>query len=149
MLAVSAFAAQVISSGTCGGEGDGSNLAWTLEEEELFGNNVTLRITGTGTMATYDEFEPAPWNSSRVSIQSVIIGEGVTSIGAYSFSGCRSLASVTIPENVTSIGEYAFYGCQKITSAVIPEGVTSVGDFTLPICILTEKRQRMLLSRTV
>ena len=33
VLAVSAFAAQVISSGTCGGEGDGSNLAWTLEEE--------------------------------------------------------------------------------------------------------------------
>ena len=155
-LAVSAFAAQVISGGTCGGEGDGSNLAWTLESEGMFDNNATLRITGTGTMATYDEFEPAPWNSSRVSIQSVIIGEGVTSIGdyafyecsnlasatvpesvtsigAHAFSSCRSLA-LTIPENVTRIGEYAFYGCQKLTSAVIPEGVTSIGDFTFYGC---------------
>lgn len=155
-LAVSAFAVQVISGGTCGGEGDGSNLAWTLESEGMFDNNATLRITGTGTMAAYDEFEPAPWNSSRVSIQSVIIGEGVTSIGdyafyecsnlasatvpesvtsigAYSFSSCRSL-TLTIPENVTRIGEYAFYGCQKLTSAVIPEGVTSIGDFTFSGC---------------
>ena len=156
VLAVSAFAAQVISNGTCGGEGDGSNLAWTLESEGMFDNNATLRITGTGTMAAYDEFEPAPWNSSRVSIQSVIIGEGVTSIGdyafyecsnlasatvpesvtsigAHAFSGCRSL-TLTIPENVTRIGEYAFYGCQKLTSAVIPEGVTSIGDFTFYGC---------------
>ena len=155
-LAVSAFAAQVISSGTCGGEGDGSNLAWTLESEGMFDNNATLRITGAGTMATYDEFEPAPWNGSRVLIQSVIIGEGVTSIGdyafyecsnlasatvpesvtsigAHAFSSCRSLA-LTIPENVTRIGEYAFYGCQKLTSAVIPEGVTSIGDFTFFGC---------------
>ena len=91
-LAVSAFAAQVISSGTCGGEGDGSNLAWTLESEGMFDNNATLRITGTGTMATYDEFEPAPWNGSRVLIQSVIIGAGVTSIGDYAFYECSNLA---------------------------------------------------------
>ena len=65
-------------------------------------------------MATYDEFEPAPWNSSRVSIQSVIIGEGVTSIGDFTFYGCHKLATLVIPKSVTSIGYSAFEDCKNL-----------------------------------
>lgn len=78
-------------------------------------------------MATYDEFEPAPWNSSRVSIQSVIIGEGVTSIGDYAFYGCHKLATLVIPESVTSISESAFEKCGSLTAVTVPESVKSVG----------------------
>ncbi len=38
----------------------------------------------------------------------VVIPEGVTSIGAWAFKYCSSLASVVIPEGVTSIGDEAF-----------------------------------------
>ena len=40
-----------------------------------------------------------------------IIPNNVTSIGDFTFSGCRALESITIPEGVTSIGEGAFKGC--------------------------------------
>ena len=55
-----------------------------------------------------------------------VIGDSVTAIGTYAFSGflspygdCKNLASVTIGKNVTSIGDYAFYQCESLTSVTI------------------------------
>ena len=55
-----------------------------------------------------------------------VIGDSVTAIGTYAFSGflsaygdCKNLASVTIGKNVTSIGDYAFYQCDSLTSVTI------------------------------
>ena len=59
-------------------------------------------------------------------LTSVTIGNGVTSIGESSFSGC-GLTSVTIPNSVTSIGDGAFSGCSGLTSVTIGNGVTSIG----------------------
>ena len=64
----------------------------------------------------------------------VTIPDGVTSIGDYTFHGCRRLKSITIPDGVTSIGDYAFYGCRKIKSISIPDSVTSIGDYTFSGC---------------
>ena len=63
-----------------------------------------------------------------------IIPEGVTSIGMYAFSGCRSLTSITIPEGVTSIGSSAFEGCRSLTAITIPKSVTSIGDWAFFYC---------------
>ena len=60
-------------------------------------------------------------------LTSVTIGNSVTSIGYYAFSGCSSLTSVTIPNSVKSIGTYAFSGCSDLTSVTIGNGVTSIG----------------------
>ena len=68
------------------------------------------------------------------SLTSITIPESVTSIGASTFSGCSSLTSITIPESVTSIGNYAFSGCSLLTSITIPEGVTSIGSYAFSGC---------------
>ena len=117
LLPMSAFAADVVASGTCG-----EKLTWTLDSEG------TLTISGTGAMTDYSYDSKAPWYSSRSSIKSVTIGNSVTSIGYSAFSGCSSLASVTIPNGVTSIGYSAFYGCSSLASVTIPNGVTSIGN---------------------
>ena len=120
LLPATALAAGIVDSGTCGAEGDGSNLTWTLDSEGV------LTISGSGDMHGYDYGSSgAPWDDSRV--KSAVIAEGVTSIGSYAFDDCKSLTSVTIPDSVTSIGERAFQGCESLTSVTIPDSVTIIG----------------------
>jgi len=47
---------------------------------------------------------------------SMVIPDGVTSIGDYAFSSCDSLTEIIIPDSVTSIGYVAFGGCTKLTT---------------------------------
>ncbi|MBR6827164.1 MAG: leucine-rich repeat protein [Prevotella sp.] len=67
-------------------------------------------------------------------VKDLIIPNGVTSIGDYTFSGCSGLTSVTIPDGVTSIGVGAFDGCSGLTSIAIPNGVTSIGGGAFRAC---------------
>ncbi|MCR4663795.1 MAG: leucine-rich repeat domain-containing protein, partial [Paludibacteraceae bacterium] len=111
-------------SGTCG-----DNLTWTLDTE-----SGILTISGTGAMTNYTYSSNAPWYSYSRSITTVIIEDGVTSIGNYDFRGCSSLTSVTIPNSVTSIGDYAFQYCRSLTSVTIPNSVTSIGQYAFSYC---------------
>ena len=100
----------------------GENATWKLE-------NGTLTISGTGEMT-----DNIPWNDSRSSITKVVVEQGITSIGDYAFSYCRSLTSVTIPSSVTSIGSGTFYNCSSLSSVTIPNSVTSMGDYVFEDC---------------
>ena len=62
------------------------------------------------------------------------IGNSVTSIGDYAFSGCHGLTSITIPNSVTSIGESAFSSCSGLTSITIGNSVTSIGESAFYNC---------------
>ena len=127
LLPATALAAGIVDSGTCGAEGDGSNLTWTLDSEGV------LTISGSGDMHGYDYGSSgAPWDDSRV--KSAVIAEGVTSIGSYAFDDCKSLTSVTIPDSVTSIGDSAFCNCKSLTSVTIPGSVTRIGEYAFSKC---------------
>ncbi len=127
LLPATVLAADIVDSGTCGAEGDGSNLTWTLDSDGV------LTISGSGDM--YDYYSSsAPWHGSSSRVKSAVIAEGVTSIGEYAFYDCRSLTSVTIPDSVTSIGEWAFSNCTSLTSVTIPDSVTSIGEWAFSYC---------------
>ncbi len=113
---LSADAAEVVNSGSCG-----ENLTWTLDSDGV------LTIAGTGKMTNYSSYSSVPWYSKSSAIKTVIIENGVTSIGDSAFSCCHLLTSVTIGDSVTSIGNSAFYNCTKLTSVTIPDSVTSIG----------------------
>ncbi len=112
------------SAGSCG-----NNVTWTLSL-----SNGTLTISGTGAMADYSSYTDVPWYDYRSSIKSIVINDGVTSIGDYAFYDCSSLTSVTIPNSVTSIGEQAFCECYSLTSITIPNSVTSIGNYAFYGC---------------
>lgn len=104
----------------------GDNLAWTLD------SSGTLTISGVGEMYDFDiGYEwggtIAPWNSRCESITSVIIEDGVTSIGSYAFSLCINLTSISIPDTVITIGDDAFNNCICLKSVIIPDSVISIG----------------------
>ncbi len=111
-FAVSASA--LSSSGQCG-----DNVSYTY-------NSTTreLIISGTGPMWDYEEGDsPFYYTGSK----SVVINDGVTSIGDFAFQGCSSLTEVTIPDSVTTIGDYAFYDCDSLTEVTIGNSVTTIG----------------------
>ena len=114
-----------VEKGKCG-----TNVTYSLDT-----STGVLTISGAGKMTDYSDTDSPFYHNSN--IKSVIIGNGVTSIGYSAFEGCTSLTSVTIPNSVTSIGSYAFYGCTSLTSVTIPDSVTSIGGWAFEDCYFT------------
>ena len=130
LLPAAVLAADIVDSGTCGAEGDGSNLTWMLDSKGA------LTIRGTGEMAHYgknyrDACLRAPWPKD---IKTVTIENGVTSIGGYAFYSCEELAAITIPDSVTSIGMSAFEDCESLAAITIPDGVTRISQNAFSSC---------------
>lgn len=134
-------------------EGDWSDkwgtIRWQLDE--LTG---VLTIEGTGEVrmvATMIGTE----NANKV--KSVVVKDGITTLGYNAFCGCTTLAEITIPksvtriawgafsdctelkeitipDSVTEIGWNAFYGCTGLTKITIPDSVTTIGDTAFRGC---------------
>jgi len=124
-LVDTAWAATVVGSGDCSGYN--SNVTWKLTSDG------TLTISGTGYMADF-EWDGTPWCSVSSQVKSVVIKDGVTSIGDCAFGGCISLTSVSIPDGVISIGFAAFESCSLLTGVTIPNSVTGIGDYAFGYC---------------
>lgn len=109
--------------GSTGGCDVPSNLSeWTYDDN----GNITSMVYTAATI---------PDNAYHYGkLTDVTIGSGVTSIGAYAFTSCRSLTSITIPDSVTSMGQFAFNGCSGLRSVTIGSGVTSIGDSAFYRC---------------
>ncbi len=67
-------------------------------------------------------------------LKEVVIGEGVTNIGDYVFSGCMFLTNIDIPDSITSIGVGAFSSCKGFINIEIPDSVTSIGASAFSDC---------------
>ena len=117
--------------------------------------NSTLTISGTGDMADYSS-GVTPWDTCKSHITSVVIGDGITSIGNGAFSDYPWLWEAYLPDSVTyigadafannsflyyvsmssdvrTIGQRAFYGT-NIKRITIPENVNSIGDMAFGSC---------------
>lgn len=132
VFAVEKAADGVIASGTCGGEGDGSNLTWEIKDD-------TLTISGTGTMADWSYYSPrAPWENYSSQIVKIIIKEGVTSIGDYAFrSGVGNATTIQLPKSLEKIGYNALKGYPWDTFT-IPENLIYIDAFNDKYTVLNE-----------
>ena len=99
-----------MENGTCG-----THLSYTIDTDI-----GVLTISGTGDMYNWTFSSQAPW-CGYGNIKTVVIGNGVTSIGDRAFERCYNLTSVTIPDSVTSIGNWAFEWCNSLLSIVVAE----------------------------
>ncbi len=89
-------------SGSCG---DGTTFLY---------QNHTLTISGQGSISS------APWYDDGYSgqITAVIINEGVTEIGEWTFDECENLTSVSLPASLTSICGCAFRECTSLSTVL-------------------------------
>ena len=99
-------------SGSCG-----ENLTYTLDD------NGQLTISGSGAMD--DRYRPG-WQET---VNSIVLNEGITTLGKYAFYGCKNITEAVIPVGVTDITYAAFYQCTGLTSVTIPYTVTSIGEY--------------------
>ena len=94
-----------------------------------------LTITGSGAMWDYSLSDGAtpPWFDPASSITSIVIGEGITRVGAYAFYYCGA-RSVSLPSTLVSIGPRAFMHCGRLLEIELNSGLVSVGEKAFADC---------------
>lgn len=132
-----------IKAGKCG-----ENISYTLTFDGI------LTISGSGDIYDYSMYS-VPWKEFKSGdgeyvIRTVIIEDGVRSIGNMAFSGCTSLtsvtmssveligveafsdcvslSSVTLSNTLTTISEKAFSSCASLDNITLPSAITNIGD---------------------
>ena len=103
--------ASFVLSGSCG-----DNAFWGIDDVD---GEHTLYIYGSGDMYDYgDPFEEntvvAPWLDTEYYISSVVIEDGITSTGEFTFSGLDYFDNLTVASSVVRIAPYSFSGCEDL-----------------------------------
>ena len=93
-----------------------------------------LTITGTGPMGDYASTSDVPWYSRRNEITQVVIGNGISSIGARSFFNFSNVTEFNIGNSIKTIGERAFQSCTGVTDIVFPETLREIGNYAFYNC---------------
>ena len=105
-------------------------------------------VSGIGTCTDTEILIPTTYNDlpvvsveasaflNNTAITSVVLPDGITSIGEKAFNGCESLTSVLFGKNsqLSSIGPGAFNYCYSLESITIPESVTNIGSDAFYYC---------------
>ena len=120
--------------GKCGASDHESDVRWVLTGTSPNYTLTIMKVGSTGAMANYGG-DNQPWKDYRSNIKSVVIVNGVTTIGDGAFMACSNLATVTFDGNSQPVifNQYAFCGC-GFTSVTIPSNVTTIGNFTFSGC---------------
>ena len=127
------------SSDTAGSSAGDSSSAEEETETRAAGDtdwsyeDGVLTISGTGAMEDYEP-EGTPWYSYVDEIETLVIEEGITYIGDYSFYACTAMTTMTIPDSVTEIGAYAFAFCESISGLTLSDSITEIGDWAFYCC---------------
>ena len=108
-------ATRTVSNGTCG-----ENLTWTLDTD-----SGVLTISGSGAMTDFSA-NSAPWYTKRSYIKTVVVEEGVTTLGVYAFRYCTALTSITLPSSLQQINALCFQRCKALSELCLPEGLTTI-----------------------
>ncbi|WP_294428232.1 leucine-rich repeat protein [uncultured Treponema sp.] len=108
-----------------------STVASYIENMSESGTVRLAGAIDTATLTTIRDALMSLSSSNTIEVDlDLSYATGLTSVPSYSFYennvGCQNLTSVLLPEGVTSIGELAFCSCTKLTTINIPSTVTTI-----------------------
>ncbi len=125
-LFITRVKADQVNSGTFG-----KTLTWAVEDGVLTisgqGKIPDRSVSTEGDVTTYGDH---PWEAyyTRDTIHTVVIAEGITSLGDHCFRDYTAMTSVQLPDGLTAIGENAFDGCVGLRTVDVPLSLTKVED---------------------
>ena len=108
----------------------------TAAQKSIRENITLIEVPGSIKMIP-DGFlyRKAEWESSgryrlkESKLSSVILNEGIETIGKDAFGNCTGIGEIVIPDSVKSIGDGAFSGCIKLEKIVLPATVHKYPDY--------------------
>lgn len=117
------------TTGSCG-----ENLTYVWDTE-----TKTITISGEGAMTDWSaNGSPFYAYAIRNNCTSIVVEEGVTTIGSYAFYNLQKVTSLTLPSTLTEIHEAAFLNLKVLTECDIPAGVTVIGKKAFTGCYVLE-----------
>ena len=103
----------------------------TRIEYDAFWNCKELVLTKLPTALTYigsRSFRETPKITGTLTIP-----EGVTEIASEAFYGC-AISSVVLPDGLTTLGHSIFYNAPNLTSVKLPANLTRIPNYTFQYC---------------
>ena len=103
----------------------------TAEDKGVFASTYDIQsviVPNTVTTIGADAF----W--SCAGLQEISLGNSVTTIGDNAFQYCAALRSISLPNTLTSVGNHFLCHCNKIEALVIPENLVTIGNYFLHGC---------------
>ena len=107
--------------------GNFGELSWSLGEDHV------LTLCGVGQMPSLSA-PGAPWSEYSYGVRSVLIEDGITSVGDCVFADAAHLETVTLPASVLSLGYKAFFRCTSLKGISLPEGIASIPKYAFCGC---------------
>lgn len=90
-------------------------------------NTKTLTIGGIGeTLADHSNVtgsNPVPWAEFIPEMETLVVEEGVTTVGQNLFRDAKKLTSVSLPNGLKSVGQATFRDCDALLSITVPDTV--------------------------
>lgn len=86
-----------------------------------FRGGKNIIIPGTVTSIDASAF------AENLTLESVVIMDGVTYLGDFAFDFCRNLREVSIPGSIEQIYALTFQGCGKLAKVTLHEGIKAIG----------------------
>lgn len=71
-------------------------------------------LTIDSDIGDFTETDVRPWDSYIDEVRSIVVSEGVTSLGDRSFRGCVSVVSISLPSTLVHLGMFAFGDCTSL-----------------------------------
>ncbi|MCR5178711.1 MAG: leucine-rich repeat protein [Lachnospiraceae bacterium] len=134
-----------ISEGLGRGGSCGDNTRWkyNVANKELV-ISIDSKKSGSGKMQDFSAENPPAWDAYAGTIEKIVIGDGVTYIGAGAFSQLANVKEVHISKDVRSVGAGAFGGCTKLETVYYGGSEedwkkVSIGDNNKPLLDATVK----------
>ena len=108
----------------------GANATWAITTEGEGKNQETvLTISGEGALFDYAAISniDIPWYADRAKITKIVVGDGITHIGANTFNSLYAADDITLPSSIKTIGDSAFRGMTKLVAMKTPASLEKIG----------------------